>query len=233
VSNNRPKDLELWEEWKHKRSKRALNGLMKEMTPVLESFKNSHYTTNMQIPPGAFDGVIKGLAYSAFKTYDPSKGVKLSTHVYNHLQKSKRFVATYQNIGRIPENRIFDVGKFNRAYTTMEEKLGRPPESKELAKHLRWTVKEVDLMSRSLRRDVAGSKFESDPTENIKRSYKLLDAAAKSSLDAFDYKLYELSKKGLKGKELAKRLHTSPAKVTRRKQHIYRVLSKYQGLVER
>ena len=227
------KDIELWKRWKEHNDKQAFNELMKEMTPLIESFKRTHYNSSMQIPPGAFDGVLKGITYSALKSYNPSHNARLSTHVYNQLQKAKRFVATYQNIGRIPENRIFDVGKFNRAYTTLEEKLGRPPEDKELAKHLRWTVKEVNLMAKSLRRDVAGSSFETDPYARSAAIYKMLDLAAKKSLDPFDYKVYKLSKEGLSGKVLARKLKTSPSTVSRRKKHIARVLSKYQGLVEK
>jgi DNA-directed RNA polymerase specialized sigma subunit len=86
---------------------------------------------------------LKRYALQAFDTYDPTKNVKLSTHVVNYLQKINRDNYTNQQAIRLPENLAIGYSKFMGAHEDLSGSLGRPPTKAELAEHLGWKQSEV------------------------------------------------------------------------------------------
>lgn len=135
------KDLELYNNWKKNGDKGALKNLINNLKPIIQSETNK---LSGSLPQSALKGEVVSWAIRAIKDFDPSKGTKLSTHVYNWTRKAKRLNYTYQNIANMGEDKQLQYGKYNHAVTTLEDELGRDATNKEIADRMGWSVKEVD-----------------------------------------------------------------------------------------
>lgn len=182
------KDLELFHAWKNNGDKKALKNLVNNLKPIIQS-----ETTKLSgsLPASALKGEVVSWAIRAIKDYDPTKGTKLSTHVYNWTRKAKRLNYTYQNIANMGEDKQLQYGKYNLAATNLEEELGREPTDKELGQRLGWTEKEVGKYKGLLFQDHVESgnlyapeqsRFNSDP---LKLNY------VKSKLSDEELKIFE------------------------------------------
>lgn len=76
----------------------------------------------------------------ALQTYDPTKGVKLSTHIYSQLRPLQREVFSHETL-YVPERIRYDMGPVNRAQSELEEELGRSPNDEEVADRAGVSVK--------------------------------------------------------------------------------------------
>ena len=65
------------------------------LRPVL--FKK-HQQLAGSLPDSALSAEITKHAINAIDNYDPTKGAKLSTHVFNHIAQASRLNYTYQNV---------------------------------------------------------------------------------------------------------------------------------------
>lgn len=179
------KDLELFHAWKNNGDKKALKNLVNNLKPIIQS-----ETTKLSgsLPASALKGEVVSWAIRAIKDYDPTKGTKLSTHVYNWTRKAKRLNYTYQNIANMGEDKQLQYGKYNLASTNLEEELGREPTDKEIGHRLGWSEKEVGKYKSLLFQDHVESgnlyapeqsKFNSDPLKLNYIKSKLSDEELK------------------------------------------------------
>jgi DNA-directed RNA polymerase specialized sigma subunit len=175
------KELELWRTWKE-------GGMQqKDLAPLLRSFrpmiraKVNQYANRVRIPPSAIDLNFQIEFVNALRAYDPNKGA-LGTYVFQYLNKGKRWITENQNIGRIPENRIYKIRKYQNAVADLAEELGREPTQKETAEALGWAEKEVDRMDSELRNDLVSQGFEDDP-------FALTPSKTEEVLKLFKYEL--------------------------------------------
>jgi len=145
------KELELWQQYKTG-DKKALGPLVISLNPLIQHQVDRF--ARAPLPRTAIEAEARRLAIRAFQDYDPSKA-GLSTHVTNHLKHLQRYVADYQNVGRIPENRAITISRFNNVGAHLKERLGRPPSVIELADELQWSPAEVNRMQRELRNDLS------------------------------------------------------------------------------
>ena len=90
----------------------------------------------------------------ALDTYQPDKGAALGSWVWTNLQKTSRFVTTYGQVAKIPENRISMVRTFHVVRDELESALGREPSDKELVAKLGWEKKQLDLVRTEARKDI-------------------------------------------------------------------------------
>jgi hypothetical protein len=103
-----------------------------------------HATKNSNVLPySVAEAKLKRYALQAFDTYDPTKGVKLSTHVVNYLQKINRDNYTNQQAIRLPENLAIGYSRFMSAHEELSQTHGRPPTKAELATKLEWKQSDV------------------------------------------------------------------------------------------
>lgn len=171
-------DRELWQKWKDGGQKpEDLRPLMKRFRPMILK-KAAVYSGKVRIPTSAVEATFKIEFANALKSYDPEKG-KLGTYVYRYLDKGKRWITENQNVGRIPENRVYKIRKFQKAIEEFQEENGRVPTDKELSHQLGWSTAEVDRMNSELRSDVVSQLFEEDPyafspsrTEEVLKLFK-------------------------------------------------------------
>lgn len=197
------KDLELFHAWKQNGDKKALKNLVNNLKPIIQS-----ETTKLSgsLPASALKGEVVSWAIRAIKDYDPSKGTKLSTHVYNWTRKAKRLNYTYQNIANMGEDKQLQYGKYNLAATTLEDELGREATSKELGHRLGWSEKEVDKYKGLIFQDhfesgdlyaAEHSRFNSDP---LKLNY------IKGKLTPDELKIFEGRAEKVSAGDIAKSL---------------------------
>lgn len=145
-------ELLLWKEWRKTESPQLMGKLIDSFAPVIQATVRKFET--VPLPPSTIVAEAKKQMIRAFETFNPKAGAALGTHVHNHIQKVNRFVYEHQNIGRIPEHRITQIGTYTAVKGELKEKRGRDPSAAEMADELGWSLPEVERMERELRREV-------------------------------------------------------------------------------
>ena len=148
-------DFQLWSQWKKTRSSGDLSNLLDAIEPII--FRATSSRRGSGLPENALRTHAKVLAVKAFESYDPRRGVQLNTHLTSQLQKVSRLVYNYQDLTHIPEHTQLKIGTFKTSKALLGDKLGRQPTAQELSEDLRWSMKDVDRMERSLRKVLVSS----------------------------------------------------------------------------
>lgn len=148
-------EMTLWREWHKTKDPGKLGQLLDSVHPIIVNTVKRF--ESVPLPPSSITAEAKKQALNAFRTYDPTAGASLGTHVHNYMQKVNRFVYEHQNVGRIPEHRIVQIGTFNAVKSELREKLGREPSATEVGDELNWSHAEVERMERELKREVPES----------------------------------------------------------------------------
>lgn len=128
------------------------------LRPVL--FKK-HQQLAGSLPDSALSAEITKHAINGIDSYDPTKGAKLSTHVFNHIAQASRLNYTYQNVVRMSEDK--QQGKFKhykKALDDLNSELNAEPTDEQLAQRLGWKVKEVIDLKSGLFSDIFESRQE-------------------------------------------------------------------------
>jgi DNA-binding CsgD family transcriptional regulator len=226
------KEIVLWRTWKD-------GGMQTQhMKPLLSSLRPliykqaSVWSTNRDVPPASIRAEFVNAAVKAMESYDPNRGTKLSTHIRNQLQQAQRFVTTYQNSARIPETRIYGIGKFNNAEQRLSETLGRPPSQIELADELKWSPRKVETLQREIKKSLPSSQFKSDPTEHVPSRQQEIMRLLPYELSAEEKAVFEYvygvgGKPRLAPGQIAQKLNMSSPKVSRLKNSIAKKYSEY------
>jgi DNA-directed RNA polymerase specialized sigma subunit len=189
------------------------------------------YRGKVRIPDSAVDLAFQIEFVNALRSYDPSKAA-LGTHVYNSLSKGRaqRWIGEHQNIGRIPENRLFKIRQFQSARE--EIAVREEPTDELLAKKLNWSIKEVGRMRKELRNDLVSQGFEDDPFRFVPSKDEQVLRLFKYELDGEQRLVYEHlggfgRKKITKTKDLSKELDMPDYRVSRIKNQIASKLKRY------
>lgn len=148
-------ELALWKDWHKSKDPAKLGQLLDSVHPIIATTVKRF--ESVPLPQSAIIAEAKKQAINAFQSFDPSAGASLGTHVHNHLQGVNRFVYEHQNIGRIPEHRIVQIGTYQAVKSDLRNKLGREPSATELSDELSWSHAEVERMERELKREVPES----------------------------------------------------------------------------
>lgn len=175
------KDLELWRDYRQNPGKETFNALYNQMRPVIQSAIGP-IKRSSQLPKAVFDIEAANQFLKTINTYDPTKGASLATKTQADMKKVNRIQYQYQNIGRIPENRILHIGALQSAASTLRDELGRDPSDAELADEMSMPLKSVSLLRREMRPDLVDEPglenrfmdFE-DPNEQKKAQYVYYD----------------------------------------------------------
>ena len=149
------KDMEAWNKWNTDQTPENMGKLLKQTEKV--RYKAIQNWTGTLAPASLNSEAVK-LSVRAFKTYDPDKNVKLSTHLTTHLKKLSRMNYSEQNLARIPENRQMSYTTYHRAFSELEDHMGREPTIEELADHLSWSTAEVRRFQRESRKEFVASE---------------------------------------------------------------------------
>jgi DNA-directed RNA polymerase specialized sigma subunit len=135
------RDLELWEQWDSSKSSADLEKLVKQLNPLIQSEVNRRAGT---LARPVLETQAKVLTVKAIKNFNPSFGVKLSTHVTNQLQKLSRMNYAHQNAARIPEHSMLQYHSFQIAKEDFKTDNGREATTGELADSLKWSERKIE-----------------------------------------------------------------------------------------
>ncbi len=228
-------EMEMWRKWqKNGQKKKDLRPLLKSLKPFVNRRANIFANRLRDIPPAAVRAEFTNQTVQALQTYDPNRGAKLTTHIGHQLKKAQRFVTTYQNVGRIPENRIYKIRELHDAEQHLDEKLGRSPTQLELADKLKWSPRQVDVLQREVRKALPTGKFEQD-----RDPFTVVPSRQKEILRMLPYDLNSDERQvfehiyGVGGKPvlgpgaIAKKLGMSAPKVSRLKKSIAGKYTRY------
>lgn len=227
------KEIGLWKTWKDNGMKHEdVRPLLSSLRPLINKEAN-RWAIQRDIPPAAIRAEFTNHAVKALETYDPNRSA-LNTHIRNYMKKAQRFVTTYQNVARIPETRIYNIGKFNTAQQNLEEQFGRSATQLELADHLQWSPRTVATFQKEQRKGLLSSKAPGgeDPTVFIPSAHKEILRLLPYDLDPDERAVFE-HLYGINGKarltpgEIAVKLNMSAPKVSRIKLDIAKKFKSY------
>lgn len=140
-------------------------GSLRDRTRTVMALRPVLYKKHRQLagslPDSALAAEITKHAINGIDSYDPSKGAKLSTHVFNHIAQASRMNYTYQNVVRMSEDK--QQGKFKhykKALDDLNSELNQEPTDQQIADRLKWTLKEVTDLKSGLFADIYESRQE-------------------------------------------------------------------------
>jgi len=227
------KELEMWRTWKDGGMRpQQLKPLIQSFKPLINHRANVWAGRVRDVPPEAIRAEFTNQFVQALQTYDPNRGAALNTHVSHQLKKAQRFVTTYQNPGRIPENRIYRIRELQDAEMHLDEQFGRPPTQLEIADHLKWSPRQVDLLQREVRKARPTGQFETDPMSFTPSRHNEIVRLLPYDLSPEEKQVFEYvygigGKPRLEPGQIAQRLGMSAPKVSRLKKSIAEKYEKY------
>jgi DNA-directed RNA polymerase specialized sigma subunit len=236
---DRAEELRLWKKWMDGGKKpEDLGPLLNKFGGMIRSQFSAYKGKVKLVPDSVMEAEFKLQFVKALESYDPSKGT-LGTYVYRYLSKAKRYITERQNIGRIPENRIYKI----KAYTTardefLEKNEGRIPTHQEMLAALKpgdssWTLNDVKRMDAELRGDLVSQNFEDDPYSIYPSKEDEIIKLYRAELEGQELEVYDFligggGKERIKSTgEIAKRLGIPDYQVSRHKRSIMTGLKKY------
>ena len=113
------------------------------------------------VPQSAFKLQAAQQFYDSLRTFDPSRGASLKTHIFNGVEnKLKRINAQYGNIARIPERSgaalgVFAINKMQNTEELLRQKLNREPTVVEIADEMGVTPRDVEGLKKEVKRDLS------------------------------------------------------------------------------
>jgi DNA-directed RNA polymerase sigma subunit (sigma70/sigma32) len=153
----REKELRLWHDW-HEQGRKPtdLVPLMQSMESIVQKKLGDKPP---EIPRAAYDQNVRLAMIKGIKSFDPSRGVLLTTHVHNNLPRVTEFVAQTRNFSRIPKERFDKYQEFINAQNELSEELGTPPSVAQLQERLQWPkTQNVARLKREIKADLYGEE---------------------------------------------------------------------------
>lgn len=183
-------DFQLWEKYNKTKFKPDRDALLKRMDPLIQVSVNKWAGP---VPRDVLVNEAKILAMKSFDTYDPNRGVKLSTHVTNNLAPISRVVYTHQNVARLPENILLRTHAYQTALEHITATKGREPTTDELHEELGWSVPEIARIGTQIRKDLVESVGGLDDTFYPSHEQDAMEImiAVYMSLNPSEKKLFE------------------------------------------
>lgn len=230
---------EVYSQWRMAPTPVNMAELLESAKPVMNSALTTYAGGSK-----AYMGHAKLLAAKAFKTYDPTRGVKLHTHLITQLQPLMRTAREHNMPVYIPERVSIEGAHLRRAERELNEKLGRDPSEIELADHTGLSHKRIAHIRTFNRGDVpeSGLTMQSEdgegevfhPAMETRDHNKVYLEYVHHDLDPLNQKIMEwktglYGNKMLSNNDIAKRLKLSPAAISQRSAKIARMVSEAQS----
>lgn len=173
------------------------------LRPIL--FKK-HQQLAGTLPDSALSAEITKHAINAIDSYDPNKGAKLSTHVFNHIAQASRLNYTYQNVVRMSEDK--QQGKYKhykKALDDLNSELNQEPTNQQIADRLKWKLKDVEDLKSGLFADIYESRQEVANEASKFSDDKTLMNHIMSSLTDSEKKFFRDKTSGMSQSEMSTR----------------------------
>lgn len=223
-----------WQAWKENDTPDTRKNMLVAVSPQVN-------TALRTFAPGLEQNLLiqaNKLALEAASTYDPTRGMKFKSYVYQHLQPLQRMAGKRSNIVSLPERHIIEGTRLKEQERRFYDEKGYEPSVADLADYTGLSVKRIEML-RKHGGAVSESKAtspEGDPMGSQEEdTQKAWCEYVYSSLPSFDQKIYEW-RTGYGGSpvlgvvEIAKRLNTSPATVSNRLSKIISMIQEGMSL---
>jgi DNA-binding CsgD family transcriptional regulator len=202
---------------------KALADLLEQLRGPIGTAINAY--RGAPLPPMVLELEARSMATEACRTWDKSRGVSLASYVGTQVRQGLfRYVSTYQNVARIPENQIRQIGSFKASEEHLTDKFGRTPSAAELADHMGITLRQVTALQTSLRKDhldsIEGGLESESHDPNFERAMLGYYSLTPTEQAAFDYLTGSHGRPKLKPGEIAAKLNVSGARVSALKESI-------------
>lgn len=229
-----------YEAWKKQPTPENMGLLLDRASPVLDSALRSYAGGNEALKPRA-----RRIAIEAFRTYDPNKGAKLSSHLMTQLQPLTRHAREYGQLVKIPERISLDLYKMSQAELEHQNTYNRPPSDKELADRTGMSIRRLNKVRSFRRGETAESAItESDEGDNavMYPGVQKLDPqsvwleyvhhdSAPLDQQILEWRTGYNGKEVLSNNEIARRLNLSASAVSQRAAKLAQRLADGQGVV--
>lgn len=127
--------------WKASDTPQTRSALLSHVKPIISTALHSYGGTGNPV----MQGQAKLMALKAFKTFDPNRG-NLKTHLLSQLQGLQRANAQSNQIISIPERVAMDRKHLAEAENQMQDELGRPASTMELANRTGMSLKRINYV---------------------------------------------------------------------------------------
>lgn len=233
VETPKERDERLLAAWKRTRSPNTLSELLTNLKGPIAVAVNSYRGAPMPQATVELEGTRQ--AMQAIQDWDATKGVSLSTYVTTMVkQRLYRYIGTYQNVARLPEAQIRQIGPIREAMSDLTSRLGREATTEELADHLGLPFNHVARVRRNLRADLLeeGGGVDMDAFhhdagyERAMMAYYQLNDQEKL---VFDFSLGAHGQLKLKNKDIAVKLKLTDGRVSQLKKSIAEKLKPFLG----
>jgi DNA-directed RNA polymerase specialized sigma subunit len=213
-----PLSDQLYQAWKANPTPELMGPLITSMRPLMESQLGKYKGT---LPPSALRGQAKRFMAGAVKSYDPTRGTKLTSHVVNSLQQLHRKNYEAQSAFRLSEELQRGIGIYHRSMENLRAELGREPTLEEISGDLAWPMSKIQRLARQDRGEVSGEDLSYDPIDPYQDSHDPVIDFVYHDLSPEDKIVMELAtgyggKAKLPKTEIARILKVTPARVTQR-----------------
>ena len=210
-------------DWQENRNPVAFANLVTRYQPVVNSVVNKYRTVG--VAPETLKAHATTQFIKALDSYNPNKDTQPVTHIWNNLQKVQRVASESLQSGHLPEARNMRKSMFVTVKDNLMERLGREPNTDELADELAWDKNEVGRMLKELGGEITASgasfDFYGNATTVPNKQRELADYLYQD-LEGRDKVVFEHTfgyggKDVLNNKEIAKKLGINEMDVHRRK----------------
>lgn len=211
----------------------ALTDLLGNLQGAIMTAVNTY--SSAPLPKVTMELQAKQFAVEAMRDFDPSRGVPLASYVITAVKnKLYRYVGTYQNVARIPEHQIRQIGPLNEANAELTSRFGREPTVIELSDHMGVTPDHVTDLRRLMRKDLTEEggggvdqfeAFEHDPDfERASMAYYSLSVPEKQ---VYDFSLGAHGQPRLANNDIASRMGVSAGRISQLKKSLAEKLKPY------
>lgn len=238
INNRRATDNveidDLVSRWKQYNAPKDASALYTYLSPTINSAVTSYAGGDKSLRVPAYR-----LAFDALRTYDPSKGADIKTHVYNNLKRLNRLHADRSNITHVPEGVAHDRNIIAKAISNFQDEYNREPNDDELSDITKLSKKRIDkILGRT--NIISGSEAVTDEgADRISKTGISEDTYIDyvySSSDDIDKKIIEMmsghrGRKIYSGNEAARKLNMTPAAISLRINKIRDRMAEVKGLL--
>jgi len=229
--------IEKWRIWKD-------SGQHPErLTPLLDACKphidrEVNRWSSSGLPRIVLEAEAKRLAVESFHTFKPGAGAQITTHMTNHLRGLDRFVNTYREDIRLPQEKVHLANKVFRTKQELELELGREATIEEISEHSgvgKHTIGSLKRFQSSLYSNNEMGGFAQPVREDITHDqivadFLYHDLSPKQKI-VFQHSTGYRGKPVMSAGEIAKKLNVSAPRVSAIKNEIADKARRYQTAV--
>lgn len=218
------------------KDERLLRDRKATVEELLQNFSGAIYTAinayrSSSMPFSVLELTGKKLALEAFASWTPG-GMAPASYITTYVkQRLQRYVIQNQNTARLPEGQAQKAIAYHRATNELEQQMGRPPSSTEIASHMGVTMPQLTKVRRLIRSEgLQDDDFEAlahDP--DFERASVAYYQLTRQEQQVFDYSMGAHGQQKLSTNDIAARLEVSAARVSTIKKRIAEKLEEYFG----